>query len=178
MTLASVVLVMIIRDILDSWWSTRMSGVNWVLLDSLLQTVVALLVVSPLFRHQDLSARTLHWIALAGCITILLDMDHFVAARSLALHDALSLGARPASHSLLFASTCGLLVGLVTRRATYAWLVFGVLAAHILHDVSDSGAPFLWPLSIDRLPPPIYYAAQLGLCLIIALANGLPQPRV
>jgi hypothetical protein len=171
-TLTLIVSTMIIGDALISWRPASVPRIYWALLDSPVHAALALLVVSPLFAHRDLHQRTFRRVVVAGLVTVFLDLDHFVAARSLSLYDALHLAARPVSHSLLFALGCGLLAHLLTRHASDGWLVFGVLASHILRGASSGGTPFLWPLGVYRLPVRAYYAAQVSLYLVTRTVAG------
>jgi hypothetical protein len=158
---------MVIGDaLLDSWRPNSIPAHNWALLDSPIHALLALLVVSPLFKHSFFQRNLLGWIAVAGLSATLIDLDHIVAARSFSLVEITQLPARPGTHTLLFALGCSLVALLLTRRRLVGWLIFAVLASHVLRDASTGATYFLWPLPFDQLPIPAYYAAQILLYLL------------
>jgi hypothetical protein len=138
----------------------------WALLDSPVHGLLALLVVSPLFRHPFFQRKLLGWLTVAALTAVLIDLDHVIAARSFSLIEITTLPNRPMIHSLLFASLFGLVALLLTRRPLAGWLIFAVLASHVLRDASTGATYFLWPLSVDQLPVPAYYASQILLYLL------------
>jgi hypothetical protein len=138
----------------------------WALLDSPVHGLLALLVVSPLFRHPFFQRKLLGWLTVAALTAVFIDLDHVIAARSFSLIEITTLPNRPMIHSLLFASLFGLVALLLTRRPLAGWLIFAVLASHVLRDASTGATYFLWPLSVDQLPIPAYYASQILLYLL------------
>jgi membrane-bound metal-dependent hydrolase YbcI (DUF457 family) len=145
LTALLLVLLLLISDFTDNWWRGNISRMTWLVLDTSLQTLISVMVAAP-------------------------DLDHFVAAGSFRLEDALSLAYRPVSHSLGFALLVGLAGWAVTRQAL-AGLLFTIgLSTHVLHDVQNSGAPFFWPLSneIIFLPFALYIILNLALLFLAA----------
>ncbi len=106
-----------------------------------------------------------------------LDIDHAIAARSLRLGAMLSLGGRPFSHSLAFSVATAIAVGAVSRRPSWAWLVFFSLASHVIRDAGLSRAPIFWPLPPAQLPALAYYSAIAALALISSTMLKQRQAR-
>lgn len=184
--------VMLVGDALVFEWKPAFIPRSaWALLDSPVHAALALLVVAPLVfqmatrRGQHSSpTRLLARAGLTGLLAVFIDLDHFVAAGSFSVAQAITLaGGRPDTHSLLLALGCGLLALTLTRSPVDGWLVFAALASHILRDAASGGTPLLWPLPFDRLSPAAYYTAELGLALISRVVSLLwieavlaPQP--
>jgi len=139
--------------------------VFWALLDVLVSGILALLVVFPLFDAQAQARRTFSLFCLIFFTATLLDLDHFIAARSLNLCDALTLKSRPPTHSLTFASVIGLAAALISRNPIIGWGMFAALASHILRDASGGITPIFWPLPLDAIPWWAYYGGEIGLFL-------------
>jgi membrane-bound metal-dependent hydrolase YbcI (DUF457 family) len=152
-------------DAVRHGWLSRM---QWLVVDTTMQTAIALVVILPLLRHRDLRSRPLFWGAIGLAAIVLLDLDHFGAARSLDLNVVMNMSGRPITHSLTFATLCGLLAWAFSRRAAAGWLVFGGMAAHVLHDVWDGGALFLWPLGVTQMPLIADYLARILLASLLA----------
>ena len=169
-------IVMLIGDGLLLTNPLNIPRVYWVLLDPIVHALLALIVTSPLLSHKEIAAQPIRWLLIAGLAAILIDLDHFVAAHSFSINDALHLPARPAIHSLLFALVCALGVYAFTKNALIGWLLFLALLSHILRDAVWGGVPFFWPLPITlELSVPAYYAAQICLCLLAAFIAGWPH---
>ena len=64
-------------------------------MDVLVHGITALLVTSPLMRGAGTTAQKFTTLGVAFLSATLLDPDHFVAARSLRIHDLVSLSSRP-----------------------------------------------------------------------------------
>ena len=170
-----ITLVMIVGDGLLYSNPFDVPRVYWVLLDPLVHAVLALFVISPLFSHQEIASQSIRWLIIAGAAAILIDVDHFIAANSLSVYDALHLSARPAAHSLLFVLICALGMQLLTQNTAGSWLLLLALLSHILRDASLGGVPFLWPLPFNlHLSIPAYYMMQISLCFLAALIAGWP----
>jgi len=112
-------------------------------------------------------------IVIAGLAAMLLDLDHVVAAGSLSLYDITHLPARPVTHSLLFSAACGILASILSYSRINGWLIFCVLASHVVRDASTGMTPFLWPLPVDHLPVVASYSLQVGLFLITTIISSL-----
>jgi hypothetical protein len=105
----------------------------------------------------------------------LIDIDHFIAARSFSLVAALNLPMRPASHSLSFALGLLGITLLASRRPALSYLIFAAPASHILRDASGGGIPLFWPLPVYSLPWPLAVSALILLLFgswLIAYLQG------
>ena len=108
---------------------------------------------------------------LIGALGVSLDVDHFIAARSLRPSHALALTERPFGHALLFviASTalaaCCAAIAPRLVPATAPLAVAVAWGTHLLRDATKRGF-WLWPLRMHT--PPVPYALYLA---VIALEN-------
>jgi hypothetical protein len=172
LTALLLVALILISDFTDNWWRGNITRLQWLVLDTALQTVITFLVAAPLLLHPLFRRRLLIWSIALVIVMAALDLDHFIAARSLSLEDALNLPYRPVSHSLGFA----LLIGMASWALTRLWqagLLFSTgLSAHVLHDVQNSGAPLFWPLTAEIIFLPFVLYLLMNLALL-TLAAGL-----
>jgi hypothetical protein len=170
--LASVLLVLLLllSDFTDGWWRGNISRMAWLVLDTSLQTLISAMVAAPLLNHPMFRRKIFLWLIAMLAVIMALDLDHFIAAGSLRLEDALSLAYRPASHSLGFALLIGLAAWAVTQRFIAGLLFAVALTAHVLHDVQNSGAQLFWPVSgeIIFLPFAVYVILNLALLFLAA----------
>lgn len=112
----------------------------------------------------------------------LLDIDHFVSARSTSLHAATHLRERPWGHACVFvalAAACaevgGNLVG--GQGIRNGGLVATVLSAHQLRDAIRHGL-WLWPgPSTPPVPLHLYVAAVVSLPGVASMYFGLRRSR-
>ena len=114
--------------------------------DPFQHALIAAAVVAPLVSRAG--PRVLRTAVVSSLV---IDLDHAVAARSLRLQANISLPTRPRSHNLLTALGVG---GLVTAAAgaAHGWSAFAGLTSHLLHDAGDDAAPtpMLWPFASAR----------------------------
>lgn len=106
-------------------------------LDPALHALVAGAVALPLGRGP---------ITAAVGASILIDVDHVVAARAIDPAALWTLARRPRSHSASVAAVSGALAG-AARGPRYGWAVFGGLLSHVLRDAVDGKTPLLWPFA-------------------------------
>jgi membrane-bound metal-dependent hydrolase YbcI (DUF457 family) len=137
----------------------------WAALDVLVHGAVALLVAEPCIRRAASRKQALVLSGLAFVSATALDVDHFISAGTLEVGAALSLAARPPTHSLTFALMIGALTSLFFRDRTAGWVAFAAIASHVLRDAAMGTAPLLWPLSVDAVPRWAYICGELGLLL-------------
>jgi len=137
----------------------------WAAFDVFVHGAVALLVAGPCIRRATRGKRALALSGLAFLSATVLDLDHFVAADSLDVRAALSLAARPPTHSLTFALLLGAATSLLSRDRAAGWVVFAAIASHVLRDAAMGTAPLLWPLSVDAVPRWVYGWGEVGLML-------------
>lgn len=103
------------------------------------------------------------FVATAALSSVLIDLDHLVAARSMALIPCMSMPQRPASHSVLT-------IGLMTYLAERAWpgtqtelaLALG-LGSHLVRDIATGGAPLFIPRRIVQVARPRAAGMMFGL---------------
>jgi membrane-bound metal-dependent hydrolase YbcI (DUF457 family) len=172
LTAILLVLLIVISDFTDGWWRGNISRMTWLVLDTSLQTLISMMVAAPLLNHPFFSRRLIPWLIALVAVIAVLDLDHFVAAGSLRLDDALQLDYRPVSHSLGFVLIVGLASWAISRQWLLGMLFFIGLSAHVLHDVQNSGAPFFWPLSNETIFLPFTLYIFLNLVLLF-LAAGI-----
>ncbi|MBI1297603.1 hypothetical protein GC175_21910 [bacterium] len=174
---ASLLMVMVLGDALVYAWPKGVPTQLWALLDPPVHWVLALLIVSPLLSHPVLGRHLWLWVAVATVAAVLVDLDHFIAARSFSLADALALGSRPFAHSLLFVVAMAVVTWLVSREPVGALLVLVVLLSHIVRDGSHGGIPLWWPArgNVD-IAVPLYYVLEIGLGWVVLWAAGRPSP--
>ena len=139
----------------------------WALFDAPVHAILALLVVFPLFDTHAPTENTVVLICAVLLTGTLLDVDHFVAAKSLKMNDVLTLPMRPTIHSLAFACVVGILVVLVSRNPIVGWIVFAALVSHVLRDAGGGKTPILWPLPVTAIPQWTYY---LGVILLLSFS--------
>lgn len=169
--------VMVLGDALVYSWPKGIPTQLWALLDSPVHWLLAILIVSPLLSHPALGRHLWIWVIVATAAAVFIDLDHFVAARSFALEDALALGSRPFGHSLVFVVAMTALTWLISRDPLGTLLVLVVLLSHIVRDASHGSIPLWWPVrSGVEIPLPLYYAIEIGLGWIVFWAAGRPSP--
>jgi membrane-bound metal-dependent hydrolase YbcI (DUF457 family) len=155
----------------------------WALLDSPIHAATGVLIAWPLAASYASRRKAVALLAAAGLASVLIDVDHFLAAGSLSLYSATHLDGRPFTHSLLFALVCGILAWKATRSRRTGFIVLLALAAHFTRDASGGGIPYLiWPFAFNRLPYSVYVALQPGFsmlawALMAARTARLPAPQ-
>lgn len=132
---------------------------------------LSVLVIYPLLSA---SSRPLLFGALAAFGGIALDLDHVVAAGSLAPSALEHLaGGRPGTHSLLAAVLAAALIAVLSRNLLVGWCVLAVLLAHLLPDAAGGGERWLYPLRApDSIP---WLFCPLGLAVTLLVSAGLAQ---
>jgi inner membrane protein len=104
-------------------------------------------------RRWQVDAGGLGLLPSAGWVALSLLPDADVVAFRLGIPYHAPLGHRGASHSLIAAVLCGLVVGLVARRTAWGILAALVVASHGLLDAMTDGGlgvAFCWPFSSRR----------------------------
>lgn len=95
--------------------------------------------------------------------SVLIDVDHFISARSFLPEKTLNLVIRPISHSLIFA--LGVLLILFSLGLPYAGIfIFMGLLSHLLRDLISGSTPLFYPL-VKRM--------HIGFALFACLAAVL-----
>ncbi|MFW6074563.1 MAG: metal-dependent hydrolase [Chloroflexota bacterium] len=106
------------------------------------------------------------FVATAVSSAVLIDLDHVIAARSIALIPCMSMSRRPASHSVLT-------IGLTTYLAERAWpgtqtelaLTLG-LGSHLVRDIATGGAPLFIPRRVVEVARPHSLMMMVGLAIL------------
>ena len=152
---------------IGAWRPKQIPHYIWALFDSPLHIIVAILVTAPLCIKPSSPRNTVFRFVLVGLLSAMIDLDHFVAAKSLSLYDAINLLYRPATHSLLFALICAFTAWWITRNPRHCVIIFLALASHLLRDGASGVTPFLlWPVAFKRFSTQASYAAQVGLACL------------
>ncbi|XP_077487289.1 LOW QUALITY PROTEIN: transmembrane protein 267 [Amblyomma americanum] len=164
---------------------TAQSKLPWLraLADNATHGLVALLCW-VMVSGKPLQAANVQDSILCGLFGCAVDVDHFLAAKSLKIEDATNLGTRPFLHcssvvlaSLLAAALMGKLYGQVLVYKV-ALIALVAVASHHLRDSIRRGL-WLWPFgSTSPLKLYAYYAGLAFTVLIAAAAVRLvPQQR-
>ena len=133
-------------------------------IDEFFHSMTALFVNFPLLLDRGFDIKSLAFGILPA---VLIDLDHFVASRSLSFARSVSLGTRPRGHSFLFA-TVVFLISLIFLPFELAWLLFSAMLSHLFFDSLGYGTPLLWPFS-GRKPGGRKFAL-LGLLSLFSLS--------
>jgi membrane-bound metal-dependent hydrolase YbcI (DUF457 family) len=139
--------------------------------DPLQHALIAGAVVAPVAQRAGPRVY-----ATAITASLVIDLDHAVAARSFRVRDTTGLPMRPRTHSLVTAAGVG---ALATAAAGpfHGWTAFAALASHLLHDAGDRNAPtpLLWPFAPARQ---IGRRRQLAGTIALALGSVLVSRAV
>lgn len=137
------------------------------LLDPVAHLALALMVVIPLAMRW----KTPRWpVLVALFLALAIDLDHFIAAGSFSIRDAISLPHRPIAHSFAVALGVASLCGIIFRSANAAALVALALINHISRDGSGGGStPMFWPSDFEWKIP---WSWHLGFWLLFSLTNA------
>ena len=107
-------------------------------------------------------------LALAGFFASILDLDHFINAKSLSLQDAISLGSRPFMHNTLHMLVANIVLYFLVdflwpEKLKFCWLLF---IAWFSHHVRDANRRGLWFGSLYTTQP-LDDSCYLGIILIL-----------
>lgn len=133
----------------------------WALYDGVVHGLTGVFVLYPIYKKQ--ANRYLIQVFLLAAVV---DLDHFIAAQSLSLTDALQLPLRPGTHSITFAILVATAGFLLTRNKIVGWIVFAALASHVVRDASGGITPIFHPLKRYGIPPWLYYASEIVLLYV------------
>lgn len=136
------------------------------IIDVFIHTIIGTAVALPLWVKPYLSKVLLA----VFLVTSLIDIDHFIVAKSPRIHDAITLKYRPYTHSITFAVVGGFVAFWLTKNPRIG-IVIGVgITSHVLRDAIMGITPILWPLRISKLPVWLYVSGEVILfigCLIL-----------
>jgi hypothetical protein len=130
----------------------------WALYDGVVHGLVGVLILFPLYKEK-----INRYFVILFLLAAVVDIDHFIAAQSLYLADALRLPMRPLTHSITFAVLAAGGGFLLTRDRIVGWSLFAAVTSHVIRDASGGGTPLFWPLEIYRIPSWLYYGGEIVL---------------
>ncbi|HEX3723947.1 MAG TPA: hypothetical protein VHV31_14245 [Nitrolancea sp.] len=84
--------------------------------------------------------------------SVMLDLDHVLAARSIRLTDCMTMPQRPASHSVLTPFVIAALAERWKPEQHFGLAALVGLSSHLLRDLGTGGAPLLHPRHIVTVP--------------------------
>jgi len=105
-------------------------------------------------------------ILLSCIIGSALDIDHFITAGSLSLHDATNLSYRPLGHSVLFLVLSTGIMHAFSRSRSLTILYFSALLIHQLRDSLRRGI-YLWPIGSTHPTSLLFY-----MIICVSLPHG------
>lgn len=123
-------------------------------------------VVYTLYLHIK---QHLHSIIAAGVAGSIVDIDHFISAKSLSVFDATHLSSRPFGHSVAFVLLVSSLVYFFcgTNKDIRTCLVFTSLMAHQLRDAVRRGL-WLWPFgSTSPIATYLVFLLYISISLLV-----------
>lgn len=134
-------------------------------IDALTHGVIAVIIVLPLLEITVINEILIAMVAffIAG----LLDIDHFVVAKSIHISDAIKLNSRPYTHSITFALILALLVWGISQRVLLGVVAFIAVTSHVVRDASGGITPLLWPLPTRKIPYWSYLIIEVSLLIFL-----------
>lgn len=96
-------------------------------------------------------------------LTVVIDVDHFIAAGSIHLIDAISLPYRPVTHSFVIVFFFAIVLSVLTRSREIGIISFFSLCSHLLRDVWNGKSIIFYPLSSSS-----YQLSNL-LCIVLLI---------
>jgi hypothetical protein len=130
----------------------------WALYDGVVHGLTGVIVLYPIYKEK-----ITRYFPVLFLLASLVDLDHFIAAQSFSLYDALQLPVRPVTHSITFAILAALSGFLLTGNKLVSWTLLAALISHIIRDASGGSTPIFWPLEIYRVPSWLYYGIEIVL---------------
>ncbi len=142
--------------------------------DAFIHGIISFLILFPLCRH-------FYDYIFAFLFAFLIDIDHFISARSLKISDAINLSTRPVTHSITFAAILGIIFWILflpSGNRTLPVIVFISLTSHFVKDAKEGITPIFWPARTMKIPYPAYIATEIILfagMVVISTFWGLPK---
>jgi hypothetical protein len=130
----------------------------WALYDGVLHGLTGVIVLYPIYKEK-----ISRYFPVLFLLASLVDLDHFIAAQSFSLYDALQLSIRLVTHSITFAILAALLGFLLTGKKLVSWTLLAALTSHIIRDAAGGSTPIFWPLEIYHIPSWLYYGIEIVL---------------
>ncbi len=116
----------------------RSGTVLYAIFDEYMHILYYTIIVFPLINNY-----VFYFSGLIACG--LIDIDHFIMARSLKIENAVSLNHRPFTHSFLFSLILSFVVFLVFRNWSVSVGILSGLLLHIFRDMLDSKTLIFYP---------------------------------
>lgn len=141
---------------------------NKSLVDVFIHGIIGLTIASPLISP--------YLLLLAFTISTILDVDHFIAAKSMRISDAITLKNRPCTHSLTFGVFISSVIWICTKNDKIAITVALAILSHVLRDAPSRKTLILWPAKFDSIPYWSYIVMEmllLFICWIFANLSSL-----
>jgi len=138
--------------------------------DPAVHGLVTVCIFFPLLFYKAIDFKLFSYVVI---VSVLIDIDHSVAAKSFELKEMLSLENRPISHSLLFSILLGSVISFFAYKAyhikpivlTYFFSI--ALASHVLRDAIDSNnTPWAYPLNSFPISAIFYFLLFISLSFI------------
>ncbi|CAG2053525.1 unnamed protein product, partial [Timema podura] len=154
----------------------RLNSLQRAFVDSCTHGLIGLLtwlVVALPSKHPLISK--IYEVFLCGFLSSLIDFDHFIAAKSFHLKDAVGLNSRPFLHCTSVPLTICVVVIVLSHVLGWStlvripWLVLAALLSHHIRDGTRRGL-WMWPFgSTPAIPYSLYVGATMALPHIIGL---------
>lgn len=132
-------------------------------------------VISWIFIEEtNLSSIPLGSLLLCGMMASIIDLDHFIAARSFSIHEATSLPFRPILHWTTLPMTFFIFLVILAfalhsiNLYKLAWMILTALGTHHLRDGYRRG---IWMYPLPSIPPFPYSIYLIGLVAIMMCFN-------
>ncbi|MBK8511682.1 MAG: metal-dependent hydrolase [Saprospiraceae bacterium] len=132
--------------------------------------LVTVCIFLPLYIYNLIDFKLFFYIVL---VSVLIDIDHAVAAKSFDIKAMLSLGNRPISHSLLFSLLFGSLITLISYKfykikpIVLTYFFSFALSSHVLRDAIDSNnTPWAYPLNSFPISAILFFIFYISLSII------------
>ncbi|MFA5032416.1 MAG: metal-dependent hydrolase [bacterium] len=136
------------------------------IIDVIIHTAIGIIVIIPLWVKPFLR-KVLLAVFIASS---LIDIDHFIAAKSIYLKDAVTLRYRPYTHSITFAVIVGGITFGITKSPRIGVAVCGGIMSHVLRDASTGITFILYPMKLTKIPVWVYVMGELLIficCLVL-----------
>lgn len=143
------------KNIRKRIFSGLLSGIAF---DSFMHLVYFLITAMPFLKFKT-------EFAAGAALSIFLDIDHALEARSLDPEKLLSLGRRPYTHSILFSLVVSLSVIIVSSNPALSYIVFVSMLSHVMRDFSSGVTHVFYPFK-----QPSSYAFEFYVLFSVALA--------
>jgi hypothetical protein len=141
------------------------SSIFIALLDPIIHGLIAFVIIMPFYINRKISIFIFISVVL---ITIFIDLDHVIMAKSFNPYAIISLPNRPMSHSIIFSFIIAVFCAFIyflyskTNFKNFIFFVylFGIaLISHVMRDVTDGSnlTPWLFPFKSYSFPSLLFF---------------------